>query len=729
MKHLFRRNLLRKGSILWKMLLSTLGFICIPLISIQIFMFIKTSNEFETSNTKQHAYMLQSLSNSFQNEIDSLSRSAIRISMLDAAYTPLNPNASEYDIYLAARSLSEYNGVHPLAESVGIFYPSIDSVFLNGLSKNLTFFCDQYYPRNSEGSKHLYQFFSQTDTVSFFATSAYDGCLDDVLIVARPTFITSNASAPSIVFFTIDMDVLENWFSVFIPSSTSFSIIESDGTFIVRGADFSSENIKNESFQTFCEDPAQTRYTYTNNEAQILYKYQDPTSGRTFLASIPKNTAEEALISYATEAKAVLIASVIIIGILLVFTLYINYKPVFQLVSKHIDSESLGNQMSELDLLDLHLFSQDERIINLDNLLSSVVVENILSGIAISQEDAENHFPSASYCSFVVAATDTPLSSLQSATIINEFQNKHGGKLIITTIPNRSETIIVRATNDKIDLQTLKQDLQQAVSRIAKTFCRINMGTVVNSLNQLQVSYYDALFANKQVDLLGNNDASEAFYVLLQAFEQQIASGEHKEVLQTIDGLEKCIPTLPLSTKWYCKFEIIHTYLSAMQKSSHPLNNVDVGHLISSRNDVILFRSLRNSISKALEAHTSPTSLNQGDRQEVLLNYVNQNYLDKTLCLTSVADYLQTSIYTVSRIFKEATGVGFKEYIINKRIQRACQLLETTNMSISKIASVCAFENAEYFTVIFKRRFGMPPSMFRENAAVKTDSAETESPL
>ena len=106
--------------------------------------------------------------------------------------------------------------------------------------------------------------------------------------------------------------------------------------------------------------------------------------------------------------------------------------------------------------------------------------------------------------------------------------------------------------------------------------------------------------------------------------------------------------------------------------------------------------------------------------------YVDQNFASSELCLSSAADYLQTSIYTVSRIFKEITGCGFKEYITEKRLQHACILLKKSNMSISEVGAASGFDNAEYFTVIFRNRFGIAPSKFRKEAAEQNEAAETK---
>lgn len=110
---------------------------------------------------------------------------------------------------------------------------------------------------------------------------------------------------------------------------------------------------------------------------------------------------------------------------------------------------------------------------------------------------------------------------------------------------------------------------------------------------------------------------------------------------------------------------------------------------------------------------TTDTQSIPADLHGPLLEYVNENCYNSALCLNSVADHMRTSIYAISRTFKDLTGVGFKEYVTGKRLQRACDLLMTTDKTIIEVASLSGFENATYFTTVFKNEFGIPPSKYR----------------
>ena len=67
-----------------------------------------------------------------------------------------------------------------------------------------------------------------------------------------------------------------------------------------------------------------------------------------------------------------------------------------------------------------------------------------------------------------------------------------------------------------------------------------------------------------------------------------------------------------------------------------------------------------------------------------------------------------------SRIFKEHTGIGYKEYVTGKRIEFSKQLLLNTADSISDIAVKSGFIDSSSFSRMFKNNCGVSPNKFRE---------------
>ena len=99
--------------------------------------------------------------------------------------------------------------------------------------------------------------------------------------------------------------------------------------------------------------------------------------------------------------------------------------------------------------------------------------------------------------------------------------------------------------------------------------------------------------------------------------------------------------------------------------------------------------------------------------QEVA-TYIYNHYSER-LILEDVAKKFNLSRSYLSKKFKSVTGFGFKEYIINVRIQHACELLLNTNKSITDIAFECGFNDSNYFGDAFRRTKVISPNKYRKN--------------
>lgn len=104
----------------------------------------------------------------------------------------------------------------------------------------------------------------------------------------------------------------------------------------------------------------------------------------------------------------------------------------------------------------------------------------------------------------------------------------------------------------------------------------------------------------------------------------------------------------------------------------------------------------------------------ENDLIQDIAQYIYQNF-DKNIYLEKLAKQFNISRSYLSKKFKATTGVGFKEYLTNVRIQEACRRLLETNDSITRIALECGFNDSNYFGDAFKRYKGVSPNKYRKN--------------
>ncbi|WP_322199759.1 response regulator [Acutalibacter intestini] len=103
--------------------------------------------------------------------------------------------------------------------------------------------------------------------------------------------------------------------------------------------------------------------------------------------------------------------------------------------------------------------------------------------------------------------------------------------------------------------------------------------------------------------------------------------------------------------------------------------------------------------------------------------YMEKNY-QKPLTLTILANVVSLNYTYFSNIFKTKTGVSATAYLQNIRMQKAKELLISTNDRVREVAHKAGFTDERYFEKLFKRSEGITPSEYREKLRTFTDTPE-----
>jgi AraC family transcriptional regulator, arabinose operon regulatory protein len=140
------------------------------------------------------------------------------------------------------------------------------------------------------------------------------------------------------------------------------------------------------------------------------------------------------------------------------------------------------------------------------------------------------------------------------------------------------------------------------------------------------------------------------------------------------------------------------------------LKSLRVGHQMQ---DVFhASNALRYMLSYIELLRKKPVIDSEQERQlEEVLAYMAQN-VRVSLSLDQLATKAHLSKYQFVRSFKKHTGITPVQYFTMLRIKEACDLLIQKGSSIQEISSDLGFENPDYFSTIFKRVMGCPPSKF-----------------
>ena len=145
-----------------------------------------------------------------------------------------------------------------------------------------------------------------------------------------------------------------------------------------------------------------------------------------------------------------------------------------------------------------------------------------------------------------------------------------------------------------------------------------------------------------------------------------------------------------------------------------------VGHVIQAKHHLFsaLIHMIRsygyttNDMEFSTKHHSTTKTIKK------VLAYIDNN-LDKKLTLGELANIASVSENYFSCLFKKLNGISPWDYIVLKRVEKAIELLETTDKNKIDIAEMCGFTSSSNFYKAFARVTGKTPSEYVKSISTK----------
>lgn len=129
--------------------------------------------------------------------------------------------------------------------------------------------------------------------------------------------------------------------------------------------------------------------------------------------------------------------------------------------------------------------------------------------------------------------------------------------------------------------------------------------------------------------------------------------------------------------------------------------------------NLISLHLLRNYCTHTPLIHESAKGMGS-KRLRNVLEYID-THLDQEIGLADLAAVAKMSQHHLSSVFKQSTGLPPYRYVLQKRIQRAKQLLKRDSLSITDVALVSGFADQSHLTKHFCKFVGVTPRIYRES--------------
>ncbi len=96
------------------------------------------------------------------------------------------------------------------------------------------------------------------------------------------------------------------------------------------------------------------------------------------------------------------------------------------------------------------------------------------------------------------------------------------------------------------------------------------------------------------------------------------------------------------------------------------------------------------------------------------VEYIDHHFTDPDINCDELARLCNISHTYMSKLFNKRFGVSPKKYISLKKLEYACDLINTRQYSINEISEIVGFSNTYYFSRVFKNHFGICPTEYSQ---------------
>ena len=291
--------------------------------------------------------------------------------------------------------------------------------------------------------------------------------------------------------------------------------------------------------------------------------------------------------------------------------------------------------------------------------------------------------------------------------------------------------------NSQTELINILGDICKEIRKTLKVPVTIGIGHSAQKLENISRSFQSALDALGYRSVVGTgstiyiNDVEPGIGGKLQfgseeesALIQAIKFGPEEKIRETVRGIVDRMNEARVHARQQqayilsvanCMIQLIQQYDLNMEEifAEDPLGPDPFTVIQSMLNRENFSRWLYQTALKINNALSRERDYAARQVIEKAKQYIMDNYQDPGLSVEQICRYLHMSPAYFSTMFKKATGQTYIAYLTEVRLNKAVELLNMTDEKTYVIASQVGYQEQNYFSYVFKKRFGVSPTKFR----------------
>ena len=356
--------------------------------------------------------------------------------------------------------------------------------------------------------------------------------------------------------------------------------------------------------------------------------------------------------------------------------------------------------------------------------------------------DYQISLPGPLYCCLVIHMSSSQIpenmnSLFLAASVQKQAEDRLGKRWKAKCFPYLGNSVLFAQINNENEIAELTDDCDRFckyVNRMMGTVVTVGIGQVCSQILDLAQSYnaareavsYRAVYgASRAINIkeIAPKESGEPCFTndmeLLNLF-KKIRLNSEEEIVEAVDQYIESI-SFPLKSLQQ-HHVVIMELVTALFRFS--VNN-DIAAEGVGRDIGILYGKLLELEPDALRKWLTDISLCFSENLVTARSrstqsfvskakeHVRSQYADVQLSLAQICERLGVSNSYFSTVFKKETGNSFIGYLTEYRMERASRMLIETNEKSYVIAQKVGYTDPNYFSYVFKRKFGVSPSKYR----------------
>lgn len=449
--------------------------------------------------------------------------------------------------------------------------------------------------------------------------------------------------------------------------------------------------------------------------------------GITVQVCMGKSALQQRVEAITASARLLAMLNIGLCMALLVMVVYLNYRPLAQVVN-HIRGEDRAEPTPELtSILDYYSDLVNEKgqltwqLYEKNLLIADRIMENLLSGRKVMPNDLRLLKLNMPFYRVICA----PLNQVHDVTGIIE-RNAIGSPIYTIEMYADNQLALVCGQPDG-SAESLRLLAEMVRKLVQSDVLPLGFSNAYAAPERLFLAYLEAGRALNAETNVPNRFSAELnapqIFLLdesqedVEGLAQAIATGD-EEMLRfaerIFDSLDEHSPSRA-SQRYVC-YQLVDLYRRLGETVGLQLDLEQLSQMLQENSIAVLRERFMKLLTESQQQRQRELTVNVNDDFTCasLMQFISERFSDPAFSMNDVAEHLGVSIYTASRMFKTFIGVNFRKYINDLRVEYARDLLLTTDLSVNEISEQAGFTSSSYFISIFKKAEDMTPSSFRK---------------